>query len=401
MEGSTRPAIVGFTPNDWLDGWTSRGRILLGLAERGWPTHYSSGASTVWEIGSRDWRERPWLRTVARHGALHVDVPGRLLVRWPTMRLFDHIALAAHAKGLCGSAPTDGRPIALLFHPSFEPYVRHLKPRRLIYYVYDAYRLMPGWTDQLERHEQALVARADLLIAYSQGMLDCLPGSAARNGMVLSTGVDMQPFVSAAGAPPPPDLACIPHPRIGYLGRINQKLDYSLVLEIARRRPEWHWVFVGAIGASADGRFAADSEAEALWCQCRALPNVHALGTKPHEEIPKYLLHMDVNAMCYRTHGKGWWSEIFPLKSMEYLAAGKPIVSAPLKSMLQFRSNFAIASTSDEWIAAIEHALVAGGIGTANSRREVAAANSWDHKIDCLQASILDMLNDTSCPRRS
>jgi len=36
-----------------------------------------------------------------------------------------------------------------------------------------------------------------------------------------------------------------PHPRIGYVGSINIKVDLLLVAEIARRRPDWHWVIIG------------------------------------------------------------------------------------------------------------------------------------------------------------
>ncbi len=392
--GRPRPPIIGFTPNHWSDGWSSRRRILLGLADRDWPTLYSSGARTVWEIGKPSWREQPWIHTVRSRGNLRIDLPGRLIVRWPTKPLCDHIALAAYGRRLKRTFGrlADADPIALLFHPAFWPYVRHLKPRLVIYYSYDAHSLAPGWTRELERYEKELVARADLVIAYSRGMLDCMPGNGSQRGRVLPTGVDMQPFESAASASCPPDLARLPRPLIGYVGRINQKLDYSLVLEVARQRPEWHWAFVGAIGANSDQRFAADREAESLWARCRALPNVHVLGMKPHADVPQYLLNMDVNVMCYRMHDKGWWSEIFPLKSMEYLAAGKPIVSAPVKSMLRFDDNFAIATTARDWIDAIEHGLVAGGVGTATSRREVARANTWDDRVDCLQGWILDLL---------
>lgn len=388
-----RRPIIGFSPNHWSDGWTSRRRILEGLADRGWPTLYSSGARTVWDIGDPGWREQAWLHTVVRHGKLHVDNPGRLMLRWPSKPVCDRVALAAHGKRLhraFGHAG-DGR-IALLFHPAFWPYVRHLAPAHVVYYAYDAYRLMPGWTDELARHEEDLVARADLIVAFSQGMLDCMPGSASQRGRVLATGVDTEPFESAAAAPCPWDLERIPQPRIGYVGRINQKLDYALVLDVARQRPHWHWVFVGAIGTGAAERFAMDREAESLWNRCRALPNVHVLGAKAHEEVPRYLLNMDVNVMCYRTLGTGWWSEIFPLKSMEYLAAGRPVVSTRVKSMLRFADNLALATTCAEWIDAIAHALVAGGVGTTASRRELAAANTWNRKVDCLQEWLFDLL---------
>ena len=145
------------------------------------------------------------------------------------------------------------------------------------------------------------------------------------------------------------------------------------------------------MGATADGRFAADREAERLWRKCAALPNVHVMGHRPHDRIPDYLRHMDVNAMVYRTSDGGWWSEIFPLKSFEYLAAGRPIVSAPVVSLAGFSASMAFAATADEWIVAIEHALTDGGVGTERSRRAVAAANTWEHRIDRLEDWILDL----------
>ena len=327
---------------------------------------------------------------------MRVDLPGRLIARWPSRPAFDHIALCAHARLVrhaLGASP-DEESIALLFHPFFWPYVSHVRPKFVVYYTYDAYSLAPGWTEELARFEEALVRRADLIVAYSQGMLDLLPGDTSRSRKVLPTGVDLEPFESAAGGPCPEDLVPIPRPRIGYVGRINQKLDFALLLQIARQRPDWHWVFVGPIGAYADDRFAADRESELLWLQCCALPNIHTLGEKSHADVPRYLLNMDVNAMCYRTEGKGWWSEIFPLKSLEYLAAGKPIVSSPVRTMLPLDASIAIATNAAEWTGAIEHALVAGGVGSESSRRAVARANTWDIRIDRLSRWITELRSD-------
>lgn|GEM_PF-587898 len=398
VDDPLRRPIVGFTQNVWSEQWTSRGRILSGLADRKWPTLYSSGARTIWDLRNGALGTSAWRHTIRNDGNLRVDIPGRLLLRWPTVPLFDRIALATHGRHLRRGATGWSRcpSIALLFHPAFYPYVDHIEPRLLVYYACDAYRLMPGWTDELERHESDLLDRADLVLAYSQGMLDLMPGDTARRGVVLPTGVDIESFSKVALAPAPPDLQRIPHPRLGYVGRINQKLDFALILQMAEQRPNWHWVFVGNVGAEPNGRFAADAEAETLWSRCRALPNVHVLGNKPHDDVPLYLTNMDVNLMCYRTHGTGWWSEIFPLKSMEYLAAGKPVVCAPVKSMLGYSDNIAIASTVREWIDAIEHALSSGGRGTPLSRRAVALANTWDHRIDLLQHLLLQALQATS-----
>jgi hypothetical protein len=396
---ATRPAIIGFTPNPWSNGWSSRARIMSGLADRGWPMLYSSGASTVWDVGRPDWKELPWFNAITVSGSMRVDRPGRLVVRWPSHPRCDRIALAVHAAHLRRTfrERADEAPIALLFHPMFWPYVAHLRPRLLIYYAYDAHSLAPGWNDVLARYEATLARNADLVLAYSEGMLERLPAGASRRGRVLPTGVDVEPFEAASTERCPEDLARIPRPRIGYTGRINQKLDYRLVLDIATRKPEWQWCFVGAIGADDDGRFAADRDAESLWTRCRALPNVHVLGPKPRDDVPRYLMHMDVNAMCYRTDDTGWWRAIFPLKSMEYLAAARPVVSTPVKSMLRYDDSIAIAATADDWVDAIGRALAGAGVGTPESRRATARANAWDLRIDRLSEWIIESLHG---PRR-
>src|SRR4030095_15327059 len=120
-----------------------------------------------------------------------------------------------------------------------------------------------------------------------------------------------------------------------------------------------------------------------------ALANVHVLGSNTPADVLSYLAHMDVNAMCYRTDAGGWWSAIFPLKSLEYLAAGRPVVSSRVPSMLPYRENMAFATTADEWIDAIAHGL-AGGVGTPASRLEVARANAWDDRIDRLHEWVRD-----------
>ncbi len=392
LSGSRSP-LIAFTPNSWGNGWGSRQRILKGLADRGWPAIYSTGTWTVWDIGSPQWYEAPWFHGSTFEGKVQIDRPGKLGARWPTKPWFDHLALSRHAEHLISQVAggNNRKSIALLFHPLFFPYLKYLQPSRVIYYAYDAHSLSPDWTEALTRSEEELVERADLVMAFSEGMLERMPAGAMEKGRVLSTGVDMHLFDQALGEGIPRDLASIPSPRIGYTGRINQKLDFALVLEIARQRPEWQWVFIGPVGAKAYGQFAADPESESLWQQCLRLPNVHWLGQKTHEEVPLYLTHLDVNVMCYRTTQEGWWSTIFPLKSMEYLAAGQPIVSAPVQSMRAFQDCLAMVSNAKEWIEAIEMALSYGGVGTRESRRSVARNNGWDDRIDRLEHWILEL----------
>jgi hypothetical protein len=87
--------------------------------------------------------------------------------------------------------------------------------------------------------------------------------------------------------------------------------------------------------------------------------------------------------MCYRTDPGGWWVAIYPLKLHEYLAVGRPVVSADLEAVRPFMSVLSIAVTVDEWISAIEQALDEEP-SMVEARRTVARANTWDDRVDQL-----------------
>ena len=124
-----------------------------------------------------------------------------------------------------------------------------------MYFVYDAHSLTPDWTEELAEFEARLIERADLVVGFSREMLDLLPGEGPNKGYVLPTGVDVELFAEADMVDVPADLACVQRPRVGYVGRINQKLDMALIVRLAERDLRRQWVFVGPIiegGVTAD-----------------------------------------------------------------------------------------------------------------------------------------------------
>ncbi len=86
-----------------------------------------------------------------------------------------------------------------------------------------------------------------------------------------------------------------------------------------------------------------------------------------------------------------WTSGIYPLKLHEYLAAGRPVVSADLQSVRPFGHVLAIARSPQEWRAAIVQALNAGGVADSEARRAVACDNSWDHRVAILDGWLTDV----------
>lgn len=372
----------------------NRQQLLSRLGHRGWPIVYSTGALNLWHRGSKEWRAAPLVAHQREMDGVRVDLAGRFLPVWPSRTRYSTWAIARYCASLKRrSAFLKKREgIAYVFSPEFLPYARALGCRYLVYHVVDDYAQTPGWTPQLEEMEGALVARADLLIGAAAPMLARLRPSGSVRQRVLHNGADAAAFARGVTLPCPTDLERIPQPRICYTGRLNRKVDFNLIYAIAHVRPAWQWILIGPVSEGA-GDPARDPLFAEAFAACRHLPNVHFLGEKPVDVLPRYVGHADVNVMCYRTDSGGWWNSVYPLKLHEYLASGKPVISAPLASVQPFAHVVEIASSVADWISAIERALSHGGLATPGQRLAIANENTWDLRVDQLEQWLCEMID--------
>jgi len=174
--------------------------------------------------------------------------------------------------------------------------------------------------------------------------------------------------------PEPEDLRDIPRPRIGYVGWIKRMVDWDLLLKLSSTHPQWSLVFVGPKSPHPD--------IDGMLKQMSELPNVHFLGGKPTHSLGAYPQHFDVCTMPYRVDD--YTKYIYPLKMHEYLAGGKPVVSAPICSVEEFSHIIGIANSPEEWSKAIAHALSAEENSPARRglRLRVAREHDWKVLVD-------------------
>ena len=381
ISGPATPRLLVLAPNPWVGQWVNRQQLFSRLG-RQYAVLYSTGGWFTWDLRDTDWQQSTWAGRCTRVDNVWVDESPRCLLRSPRFGIWDSLMLQLQVRrwrrllrGM-GSGPL----IAHVFHPSFLPYVKWLGADRLVYHAYDLYHHTPGWTAELEAAERVLLELADLVIASSDPIALALRAKVEREVRVLPNGADIDAFTRAAAlGQPPADLACIPHPRLGWVGSLHPQVDYGLVAQLAARRADWHFVLVGNIVPVADVR------AEAEIAACRTLSNVHFLGAKPVGEVANYLVHMDANLMFYRVDERSWINAGYPLKLHEYLAAGHPVVSADLPTVRPFSHVVQIAKGADGWAQAIQDALTEGGCGSSQGRMLVAAENSWDKRVETLR----------------
>ena len=283
--------------------------------------------------------------------------------------------------------------VLIVYRPEFVGYVRTIDPDILVYYAFDAYDTDQYWTQFLSDSQVFLLRAADLVIASSHAIADRLRIT-SRDGSeisVLENGVDYSAFSSGSLGQCPEDLAKIPHPRIGWTGRLNSKLDFLLLLSLAGANPSWSFVMVGP-------EVFYDPATARVVEEFKSLPNVYFLGAKHHSELPGYVASMDVNIMSYVVDEDQWSYYGFPLKLHEYLAAGKPVVSADLPSVREYSSVIAIAKSQEEWQQCLLEAIDSGGVGDTDARRNVARLNDWNLRVEYFLAmlSSISESDDTS-----
>jgi len=270
------------------------------------------------------------------------------------------------------------------------PFVKELKADYVVYHAYDLFRFMEKDSATVERDENQLLESADLVIATSEETARDFRTRRNRRIEVLGNGVDWSRFVVAPIPPDPPELAHVPRPRIGYVGAINQKVDFDLVLRLARLQSSWQFVLVGPVRNLLPG----DQEVIDELKECR---NVHLIGAVPQHRTPEILRNLDVGFVCYRT--LEWTLAGYPLKMLEYLAAGLPVVASNLPAVRDFDETVAIAETTEDWESALSAAVNGRGKGDPSLRLAVAKANSWDMRTARLKVLLQRMVSQRDSSR--
>ena len=272
-----------------------------------------------------------------------------------------------------------GLPIyAYVWHPNCLEYLEGLKPAKVIYHPYDKFAGFcndQAAQEQIGRAEQELVQRADAVITPHAKIADAL---GHPNTHIISNAVFTPAFRDGEGgvqALMPEIFADIPTPRIGYIGAINQKIDFQLLLEIVTESPDWSFILMGP---QVNNELWDNSEAYLALKQKR---NMHFFDGVNYKDVARYMRWFDVGCMPYSM--ESWMAFCqSPLKLYQYWALGKPVVSTSLPNLPSDPGTISIAATCQEWVQAIEWELKHDCKQFREKRQQLAASNSWKNKAE-------------------
>jgi UDP-galactopyranose mutase len=275
-------------------------------------------------------------------------------------------------------------PIAWLYTPMALPLVQRLRPCALVYDCMDELSAFLHAPRQLVQRERALLKVADAVFTGGRSLYRA---KKPRNDAVycFPSSVEAAHFAQAKDpAIEHADQLSLAHPRLGFYGVIDERLDLSLIGLIAREHPEWQIVMVGPV-----------VKIDPLTLPLH--PNIHYFGQRSYAELPRFVAGWDVCLMPFALNGSTRF--ISPTKTLEYMAAEKAIVSTRIPDVLESYADVVYSGTNDEaFVFACERALHMHS--EASDRiarmREIVAATSWDTTAAAMR-SILQTLAAPAC----
>ncbi len=401
-----RSSFLVFAPNPWRDLWRNRQQIFSRLAVRHQVLYVEPARASLadWRRGRVRWeevrrpavlQERPNLWLYRIPAILPTRATGDLFDRAADRLLAIHLRRAIQHVGIQSShishdpLTVNHYPLLWLYRPTHWRWAAdNFRHSLLVYHITDDYAAFGHLSDAqraaLLAEERALLAAADLTIVTAPRLLET-KAPLARRIELVPNGVDVAAFQRAAAASSP----AIGHrppatpPRLGYSGHVSARLDLDLLRAIALARPDWRLVFAGS-------QWDAGC-AEALQA-LRSLPNVQFVGLLPVEEVPSFIAGCDVCLIPYRVNDET--RAISSLKLYEYLAAGRPVVSARVPAAEEHAGVVRMAdATVESWMNQIEAALAERDDPVqVAARQAVAARNTWEERVDRIEAVLRSQL---------
>ena len=256
----------------------------------------------------------------------------------------------------------------------------HLGERAIVYDCMDELSQFHGAPPALLERERELLRVADVVFCGGQKMRTRrLPLNA--NCHFFGTGVDVVHFGTArrAESPVAPEIAAFGAvPVLGYFGVIDERIDYQLLAKLAEARADWQILMVGPHAKVDPARFPQR-------------PNLHWIGARPYADLPALTKGFSACLMPFAMNAATEY--INPTKALEYMAAGRPVVSTALDEVrLNFSGVAHVAGSHEEFIAHCMREVAEPTGARIQAGLELAAQNTWEALVARMEQRIAAVL---------
>ena len=252
-----------------------------------------------------------------------------------------------------------------------------IEPTLVIYYCIDDFESSSSGARLIRQAEDRLLKAADLVFVTSERLRHRVLEQ-REQVEVLPFAVDFPRFEKErlANQSKPNELVEIDSPIVGYVGGLHRWVDQELLVEAARVLPDVEFVFVGP--------------EQCDMSKLKAQPNIHLLGSRNYDELPRYIKCFDVGLIPYVL--SEYALNVYPTKLNEYLAMGLPVVATNLPEVRKFNEDFSdvvrIGDGPASFASQIQESLANNTPAQVQRRIEVASQNSWQARLEHMSTLI-------------
>jgi glycosyltransferase involved in cell wall biosynthesis len=263
-------------------------------------------------------------------------------------------------------------PTVLWIYSPYEPGIARvicdeLKPQCIIYDCADdriahaEIRGGPKAGIKLERLEKELVKFCDAVIVITDN-LKRKKSFLHKTIFVIPNGIDTDMFSATSELRKPGEYIRIEGKIILYIGTIDKWIDLNLVALCAKRYQEYRFVLIGP--ANVDTTIFKN------------IGNVNLFGPRKYTDIPAYIYYSDLCIIPFQNNEVT--KSCDPLKVLQYLSMGKPVVSTYYDGVNSYEGLVAIARTENEFQEKIELLLKSESMKEADAiRKRILGEYSW------------------------
>lgn len=352
----------------WDGPWMSEKQLALALSERVAVLYVDPPVSALTPS------DAPHPRTGLLDPSVQVIGPGLARVTPMTLPgvsrpVLRHVAAAMTRRAIRRAVRELGGRVDTIVAASFDPVLDACPCRLRVVWGTDDWvagaELMGQPASRLRREEERQLRQADLVLSVSQQLANRW-AALARTVEVFPNGCNAQAFLRASAQPVAGDVR-LPPPVVGFVGHISERIDIDILDAVAATGVSLLLVGPVALTSSLGGFDALV-----------ARPNVQWTGARPFQDLPGYLAAMSVGLTPYAPSDFNQSS--YPLKTIEYLAAGLEVISTDLPAARSLPPGLLhLAATPGEFAALALELTGRTPDATARAvRQDFAATQTWD-----------------------
>jgi glycosyltransferase involved in cell wall biosynthesis len=308
--------------------------------------------------------EEPWFREEQSDSRL-IKINDNLHVLQPNAHTIDDIA------AILPQYVSKNIETGWFYSASFVPLLNYFSFGTIIYDCMDELSLFKGAPEKLIEQEKYLMGHAEIVFTGGKSLYE---SKIKHHGNVycFPSSVDREHFKKALNGISIPEDMPEGKLTVGYFGVIDERIDMQLINSVALLKPEVNFVMIGPLAKIGEHELAKQH-------------NIHYLGMKDYRELPAYLKGFAIAMMPFALNDATKY--ISPTKTLEYMAAGKAIISTAITDVVRDYSNcVSIVNSAEEFAAAIESIMAAETFKRITAYSDILEKTSWDTTVQNMEA---------------